>query len=96
MARGFITKERIYTQEELLAYILDCNLATVSHMAGMKSRSKCEYTRQISIAQIMLDKMRELHVSVEGTRGEEITGTVAEWAKKYEEPAPAGAPKVRA
>lgn len=40
------------TPGEALAYIADCQLATVGHMAMIKRKSKYEYERQISIAAI--------------------------------------------
>jgi hypothetical protein len=36
-------------------FMVECGLATVSHMAGMKSKSKSEYNRQIQIVQKALN-----------------------------------------
>lgn len=74
------------TIEEAMAYICDCNLATVSSMAMKKIRGKNEYRRQKSIAQKTCDWMEEFNVDPSGTRAEDIIGktTVDEWAKKYE------------
>lgn len=76
----------VRTPEQALAYITDCNLATVSHMAMLKSRGKHEYERQINIAQTAIDWMKVMGVSVVGTRSEEIIDktSVKEWASKYE------------
>lgn len=71
---------------EAFAQIADCNLATVSHMAELRSKQPGEYRRQIAIAQMMIDWMEEFHVEPAGTRAEEIITltTVAEWAAQYE------------
>lgn len=76
--------EKVRTVEQALAYITDCTLATVSHMAMHKSRPKGEYKRQIAIAQTAVTWMREMGVDVSGTRAEEISSSVAEWAAQYE------------
>lgn len=75
----------------LIAYITDCNLATVADMAMKKSRPKYEYERQIMIAQFSIDKAIELGIDKEyysTTRVYEIindfNGSVAEWAKRFE------------
>ena len=74
------------TIQEAVAYIADCNLATVSHMAMLKRRPKGEYQRQIRIAQTICDWMEHFGVSPKDTRVEDIIGkqTVAEWAEQYE------------
>jgi hypothetical protein len=74
------------TIEQAFAYIVDCNLATVSDMAMKKSRPKFEYLRRISIAQKMCDAMVDFEIPYQGTRAEKIIGkmTVSEWASKYE------------
>lgn len=69
-----------------LAYLVDCQLATVSSLAGKKSRAKSDYQRHIAIAQRGIDWMREMGVSSAGTRADEIKdGNVAAWAKTYED-----------
>lgn len=74
---------------EALAYITDCNLATVSSMAMTKSRRKGEYLRQQQIAQIAIDWMKEMGISMKGTRAQDIVdgcgGRVDAWVKHYEQ-----------
>lgn len=75
----------VRTPEQALVYITDCNLATVSHMAMLKSRKKGEFERQINIAQIACDWMRDMRIDPTGTRAEDIIGkkTVREWVDPY-------------
>lgn len=75
----------VRTPEEALVYITDCCLATVGHMATLKSRKKSEFERQISIAQTACDWMRDMGIDPKGTRAEDIIGrrTVAEWTKPF-------------
>ena len=78
-------KCKIHTPEQALAYITDCCLATVSHMAMLKSRKKGEFERQISIAQTACDWMRDFGIDPTGTRAEYIINTcsVKEWSEQY-------------
>ncbi len=82
-------KELVRNPGDALAYITDCTLATVEHMAMLKSRSKHEYKRQISIAQAGIDWLRDFGIPVKKTRIEEILSSgisVEEWAKNHEKP----------
>jgi len=74
---------RVCTPEQALSYLTECSLATVSHMSMLKSKSKSEFERQISIAQRACDWMDRFGVDPKGTRAEDIIGkcTVEEWAK---------------
>jgi hypothetical protein len=55
-------------------------------MAMKKSRPKGEYARQISIAQIGVNWMKDFKIDPKGTRAEDIQDiSVAEWLKKYEQ-----------
>jgi hypothetical protein len=86
-----ITKNTIYSLEDAFLYLADCQLATVSSMAMKKSRQKFEYERQISIAQMFVDKIRSFKLKNDsGNRVNDILNlpsqSVAEWAKKYEPP----------
>lgn len=78
-------KCNVRNPEEALAYIADCCLATVGHMASLKSRKKGEFERQTSIAQTACDWMRDMRIDPKGTRAVDIIGkqSVAEWAKKF-------------
>jgi len=77
----------VRTIEQAFAYIADCNLATVCDMACKKSRRKGEFARQISIAQTMVDWMRDFTVPVAGTRIDDVLeyGSVEKWANKWVE-----------
>jgi len=78
-------KRNVKTPSDALLRITDCNMATVSKMAGKKSRAKCEYVRQISIAQEAIDYMKAMDIDMKDSRAGELNGkTVAEWAKEYE------------
>ena len=80
-------KRDIHTPGELVAYLTDCTLATVAHMRMLKSASKSELTRQISIAQTAITYGRLCGVPFRGTRAEDVIkdykGHVADWAAKY-------------
>lgn len=77
------------TPERALTYITDCNLATVSSMAMLKSRKKGEFDRQISIAQTACDWLRQMKIDISTTRvevvEEEFGGCVRNWAESYME-----------
>jgi len=76
------------SEGEALAYITDCNLATVSHLALKKSRPKGEYARQIAIAQKALDVMIRFGTDLGATRAVDVVrehnGSVETWAKSFE------------
>jgi len=78
-------KHYVRTPEEALAYITDCNLATVCDMAAKKSRPKSEFERQIKIAQTAIDWMREMKVDFSSTRAKDVVacGSVKEWAEMF-------------
>jgi len=79
-------KHQVRTPNQALAYITDCNLATVQDMAMKKSRGKREFERQINIAQTACDWMRQMNIDVTGTRAKEVfkfNGSVSDWIKPY-------------
>jgi len=78
-------KYQVRNAENALAYITDCNLATVCSMAVKKSRNMYEFERQISIAQTAIDWMIEMHIDFSGTRVENVIkhGSVNEWVKTF-------------
>ncbi|GBG14838.1 fuculose phosphate aldolase [Novimethylophilus kurashikiensis] len=82
------SKSAVRTAEQALAYLTDCNLATVASMAMKKTRLKYEFERQIMIAQSAVSWMVEMHVDFSGTRAEEVVtafgGSVSAWAQKYQ------------
>lgn len=79
----------VKTPSEALAYITDCNLATVCTMAFTKSRKKGEYQRQKDIAQRAINWMMHMKVDYSTTRAEEVVkdfnGSVDAWAKQFEQ-----------
>lgn len=88
-------KADIRSNADMVLYISDCNLATVEHMAGLRSRNKREYERQIDIAQTMVDWIKKnwfvdgvTDENLESTRVlsiiKEADGDVAKYIKKYE------------
>ena len=80
-------RHKVRTVNEALAYITDCNLATVSLMALKKSRPKGEFNRQIDIAQLSIDWMKQMNVDFSLTRAAEIINdfdsSVKAWSEKY-------------
>jgi hypothetical protein len=77
-------KDQVKNPVDALLYLTDCTLATVEHMAMMKSRSKSEYKRQISMAQFAVDSILEFYLAPQGTRAldviEGFAGDVEAWA----------------
>jgi hypothetical protein len=81
-----MSKAEVNTPGQALAYLVDCTLATISHMAMLKLRKKSEYERQIAIAQNGVDWMVQMNIDPSTTRAAEIISqglTVADWAKGF-------------
>lgn len=81
-------KYEIRNSDQALAYLTECNLATVSSMAMKKSRSKYEFKRQIEIAQTSIDLIVNFKIATEiGGRVSEVIGkfgrNVNSWAEQY-------------
>ena len=78
-------KYNVRNPADALAYITDCNLATVESMAKKSKRRKFEFNRQISIAQTAVDWMQQMGVDMSSTRAEEVikSGSVQKWAEQY-------------
>lgn len=49
------SQDRLRDQDDALLYITECNLATVSDLAGRSRPPKYELSRQINIAQVGID-----------------------------------------
>lgn len=79
-------KHEILSGGDLIDYLVDCTLATVDRLASQKRRSKYEYERQISIAQLGIDKGVFTGVPFTGRGADVISmgGSVAAWAKTRE------------
>jgi hypothetical protein len=80
-------KDDVRGPADALAYLVDCQLATVSHVVGKRSSPQCDIKRHISIAQMGVDWMRAHSVNFEGTRAEDVVrlcqGRVEDWAQKF-------------
>lgn len=78
----------IRSESDLISYLADCTLATVSSMGMKKSRPVGEYERQISIAQFAIDKGVQMGVRFDSRAADVIAGggSVSNWAKLYEVP----------
>lgn len=75
--------------EQAFMYLADCQLATVSGMASLKSRSKCEYERQIAIAQSYINWMNDFGVKPsDHDRAHQVrdqyNSDVKKWADQYD------------
>ena len=83
---AYRSKHQVRDVSQALAYITDCNLATVCDMAMKKSKSKHEYSRQIDIAQTAIDWMVQMNVDFSGTRATDVVkaGSVKAWAAQWE------------
>ena len=72
------------TNEEIIAYIADCTLATVCDMACKRSRGAYEYKRQQIIAQKIVDHIRQYNIPSDHTRVYEVSNkfdwSVQKWA----------------
>ena len=84
-----MNKNNIRTAEDALAYYTDCTLATVCDMAMTKSRKVGEYQRQKNMAQGMCDLLRDLKITDEHNRYNDVmkcanVGGVELWAKDIE------------
>jgi hypothetical protein len=82
-------KHQVRDEKQALLYLTDCTLATVSHMAMLKSKSKSEFERQKAIAQTGIDWIRDFKINTEkNSRVNQVfetkTKSVDEWVEKYE------------
>jgi len=76
----------VKSAQDAIAYLLDCQLATVATFALKKSRPKSEYARQVSIAQMALDWSVKFGSDLSKTRGADVIlsgGNVEKWAEQY-------------
>lgn len=70
---------------QALAYVTDCQLATLCDLAGKKKPPKAEFARQISIAQRAIDWMVAFKIDFSGTRATKVieAGTVSKWVEQF-------------
>jgi len=81
-----MTTHRVNSPDGALAYLTDCTLATVCHLAMKKSAPKSELNRQISIAQKAIDWMDEFGIDYSDTRAKDVKamgGKVELWAEQF-------------
>ncbi|WP_455233406.1 hypothetical protein [Geopseudomonas aromaticivorans] len=81
-----MSRHRVSDTGGALAYLTDCTLATVCHLAGKKSAPQSELRRQISIAQQGIDWMIRFGVDYSHTRAADVVamgGSVEAWAEQY-------------
>ena len=78
-------KWKVTNEGLALAYITDCNLATICDMACKKYRPKYEFERQISIAQSAIDWMDSFKIDYSNTRAIDVArfGSVKNWAQQF-------------
>lgn len=80
-------KDEVRGPADALAYLMDCQLATVCNVVGKRSSPQCDIKRHISIAQQGVNWMREHNVNFAGTRAEDVVrlfgGSVEAWAAKF-------------
>lgn len=75
----------VKTKDDVIAYLIDCTLATVEDMAMKRSRSKTEYTRQKRIAEHGIKWAMSMGVDLSTTRAVDvIDGNVDLWAEGFE------------
>ena len=82
-----ISTDRVRNLEEAFVYVADCNLATVCDLSMKKSRAKYEYERQIAIAQLMINWIKEFGLDCKNTRAEAIVNeniSVKEYARRFD------------
>lgn len=78
-------KWKVINEGLALAYITDCNLATICDMACKKHRPKYEFERQIDIAQSAIDWMNNFKIDYSNTRAIDVVkfGSVEKWAQQF-------------
>jgi hypothetical protein len=76
----------VQTEKEALAYLLDCQLATVEQLALRKSPPLGELDRHKIIAKKALDFCIKFGVDISSTRGHDVVtkadGSVDRWARE--------------
>lgn len=82
-----MNKSHVRNSNDALAYLVDCTLATVSRLAFKRSRTKYEYRRQIEIAQLGMNWMRDFKIPLEGRAADvahQFNWSVENWAENME------------
>jgi hypothetical protein len=84
-----MNRHDVRTENDAFLYITDCLLATVSHLAMLKSRKKNDYDRHVNIAQHAINWIMEFKMDVPTSdRAHDVIykcgGFVNRWAAEYE------------
>lgn len=83
-----VSRFDVKTEADVIAYMIDCTLATVDTLASKKSRGKHEYQRQKKMAAQAITWARRLGIDLSTTRAkyviDEYNGDVDAWAMQYE------------
>lgn len=81
-------REQVKDERMALLYLGDCQMATVESLAMTKSRKKGDYERQINIAQLYCDWIKEFQIPVDPNNRIQLVydagGSVAEYLKPFE------------
>ena len=80
-------KNNVKNMGSALSYMTECTLATVCGIASKRFRPKHEFQRQINMAQLGIDWIKEFGVEYgDGGRVEQIIKigwSVAQWAEQF-------------
>jgi hypothetical protein len=91
-------KSDVYNVKQAFAYMTDCTLATVIHMAQKRTRVKREYELQVRIAQSAIDWMQSMELHHYYTRAKDVidncNGDVKKWADQFDVRIPKPRPEV--
>lgn len=79
-------RHNVRTAQDALYYLTECTLATVSNLAEKKTPPKAELSRQIEMAQLGVNWIREFGISICGCRVQEVMecgGSVQAWTEQF-------------
>lgn len=76
-------RNRVRSPHEALVYMIECTLATVEYMAGLKRPARNEFLRQCNIAQQGLEWLKEFEVPCDGRPADYLGKNVLTQANEY-------------
>lgn len=79
-------RHNVRTAQDALYYLTECTLATVSNLAEKKTPPKAELSRQMEMAQLGVNWIREFGISICGCRVQEVMdcgGSVQTWTEQF-------------
>lgn len=86
---AIMNRNSVIDPTSALAYLTDCTLATVEHLATLKSRKKSEYARHTEIAQVSVDYCEQFGIDISQTRAQKVrddfSNNVKKWAEHIEQ-----------